>query len=272
MVEKIKQALERAYKERSGKSRTAGSGDDGSPRLDIFGDWSETDVLEKAIHAKISTKHLALNRIVTFDNTDASVESYRLLRTQLIQKIKSNNLRSIGISSPNENEGKTLTSINLAISLAKTADINTILIDGDITRPSLHRVLGIESKAGLVDLLKEEASLSDVLLKLDVGNLWLVPGCLNELSLLDHINPVRIEELLKILTSSKKNLVIVDLPPVLSKDDTLAIAACLDGVILVAEEGKTKTEEVARSAELLKQGNLIGTVMNKYSRHQSTYY
>jgi capsular exopolysaccharide synthesis family protein len=271
VVEKIKQALERAYQERTGIS-VRSQEDSIATGFDMLGGSSASDVLRDAETRKIDTKNLALKRIITFDNSDSGVESYRLLRTQLIRKMQVDHLVSIGITSPNANEGKTLTSVNLAISLAKTADIDVILVDGDITHPSVHNVLGINSKYGLVDLLKGDAGLPDAVLKLNIPNLWLIPGRFEGVSLLDSANSNRIESLVNNLTFSERNLVIFDLPPVLSKDDTLAIAACLDGIILVVEEGSTKSDEVSRSVELLKQGTLIGTVMNKYSRHQMTYY
>ena len=272
MVEKIKQALERAYLERTGVSRSRPQAGGTSFNEDVLQGVHTQEILQNANVKNIDTKRLALNRIITIDNSDAAVESYRLLRTQLIRRMQTDALATIGITSPNANEGKTLTSVNIAISLAKTADIDVVLVDGDITNPSVHNVLGISSENGLVDLLKGEVTLSEAVLKLNVPNLWLIPGRLEKISLLEQANPSRIEDLVKSLTFSERNLVIVDLPPVLSKDDTLAIAACLDGIILVVQEGSTKSNEVSRSVELLKQGNLIGTVMNKYSRHQMTYY
>ncbi len=272
MVEKIKQALERAYQERkTTSSRSLGGGMAGNA-ADMLGGISIEEILRDAEVKNIDAKRLALNRVITYDNSDPGVESYRLLRTQLIRMMKTDNLNAIGITSPNANEGKSLTSVNLAISLAKTADIDVILVDGDITHPSVHDILGINSKYGLVDLLTNDVGLQSAILKLNIPNLWLIPGRYENMSLLDQTNPNQIEELVHNLKISDRNLTIVDLPPVLSKDDTLALAACLDGIILVVQEGSTKSDEVSRSVELLKQGNLIGTVLNKYSRHQMTYY
>lgn len=272
MVEKIKQALERAFQERTGKVRLNIQGGNISRDSIVLGEGSAADILNNAEIKEVDTKRLALNRVITFDNSDAGVESYRLLRTQLIRRMQTEQLATIGITSPNANEGKTLTSVNLAISLAKTADIDVIIIDGDITHPSVQDVLGIECKYGLIDILKNEIQLSDATFKLNIPNLWLIPGRYEDISLMDQANANLIEDLVDCLTFSPRNLVVVDLPPVLSKDDTLALASCLDGVILVVQEGSTKSDEVTRSVDLLKQGNLIGTVMNKYSRKQMAYY
>ena len=272
MVEKIKQALERAYQERTGKVRLNTQGKRSSSDSISLGEGSPADILQNAELREVNTQQLALNRVITFDNSDVGVESYRLLRTQLIRKMQSDQFATIGITSPNANEGKTLTSVNLSISLAKTADIDVIIVDGDITHPSVHSVLGIECKHGLVDILKNNIQLSDAILKLNIPNLWVIPGRYEDISLMDQANANLIEDLVNCLTFSPRNLVIVDLPPVLSKDDTLALASCLDGVILVVQEGSTKSDEVTRSVDLLKQGKLIGTVMNKYSRRQMAYY
>lgn len=254
MVEKIKQALERAYRER------------GNPEASVSG------LLSNAKTHQVDPNLLLANRIITFHDTDSNIESYRLLRTQLLRKLKTDRLTSIGITSANANEGKSLTSVNLAISLAKSADVNVMLIDGDIAHPTIHSLFGIDPECGLVDLLKGDVKLDDVIISLSIPNLWLIPGRYENGSLLDQASSHQIEAMIDNVKDNRQNIIIVDLPPILAKDDTMAIAAHLDGTILVVEEGSTKADEVARAAVLLKQNNLIGCVLNKFSRYEVEFY
>ena len=92
------------------------------------------------------------------------------------------------------------------------------------------------------------------------------------MSLLDKANISKIKNLISGLSVPTLRLVIVDLPPVLGKDDTLAIAAHLDGILMVVEEGATKSDSVLRAVELLKSYNLIGSVLNKFNGYHATYY
>jgi len=254
VVEKIKQALERAYRER--ENPTA----------------SLPELLANARYYEVDLDRLKENRIITFHDTNSNIESYRLLRTQLLNKFKTDNITSFGITSANVGEGKSLTALNLAISLAKSADIHVMLIDGDIAHPSIHKLLEITPKRGLIDMLKEGVELEDAVLRTNIPNLWIIPGGLEKDDMQDRVSTGPMELLINSLSDNNRNIVIVDLPPVLAKDDTMAIVGHLDATILVVEEGATKKDEVARAAELLKQNNLIGCVFNKFSRHQIAFH
>jgi Mrp family chromosome partitioning ATPase len=121
-------------------------------------------------------------------------------------------------------------------------------------------------------LLKGDVRLDDVIISLSIPNLWVIPGRYENGSLLDQASSRQIEVMIDSVKDNNQNIIIVDLPPILAKDDTMAIASHLDGTILVVEEGSTQSDEVSRAAELLKQNNLIGCVLNKFSRYQVEFY
>ena len=295
MVEKIKQALDRAYREREAVLRGSGSPASigGVPATQaqrvqqppppaplpaespatapLFSNAME-DLLENARHFEVNTRLLPSRRVVTYDDSHPAIESYRLLRTQLLQRHDQEKINSIGITSPNPDEGKTLTSVNLAISLARSADLRVILLDADISNPSTHALFGMRVEHGLIDYLGGTVGLEKLLLKLNIPNLWFIPGRIVRESLIERTGMSSFEELISILSSDERNLIIADLPPVLAKDDTLALATRLDGLVMVVEEGATRTAEIDRSVDLLRQCNLVGTVFNKFSRKQQTYY
>lgn len=249
MVEKIKVALERAYRERENPATTL------------------SKLLKQARVHEIDPQRLLDKRVIAVDETGehSALESYRLLRTHLLSKLESGQLSSIGITSANAGEGKTLTALNLAISLAKAVDSNVMLVDGDVMSPSIHKLLDINPDAGLVDLLNGKAKLDDVIIRTRIPNLWFVTGRNSSDGLLDQSGWKRIKSLIQVFAANHRNIVVVDLPPVLVKEDAYSLAAHLDGIILVVDCGETTSDEVLRAQELLKQNNLIGSVLNKYS-------
>ena len=249
MAEKIKLALERAYRDRKNPATTL------------------SELLDHAKVYEIDPQRLLDKRVIAFDEAGdhSELESYRLLRTHLLSKLESGQLSSIGITSANTGEGKSLTALNLAISLAKAADSNVLLVDGNVMSPSIHKLLDINPDAGLVDLLNDKAKLDEVIVRTSISNLWFVTGCDNGDSLSNQSGWKRIKSLIQIFAASHHSIVVVDLPPVLVKEDAFSLAAHLDGIILVVECGETTSDEVLRAQELLKQNNLIGSVLNKYS-------
>jgi len=249
LAEKIKLALERAFRERKNPAATLST------------------LLEHAKLHELDPQRLLDKRVITFDETGdhRELESYRLLRTHLLSKLESGQLSSIGITSANTGEGKTLTALNLAISLAKAVDSNVMLVDGDVMSPSIHELLDINPDAGLLDLLNDKAKLDEVIFRTRIPNLWLVTGRNGSDGLLEQSGWKRVKSLIQIFAASQGSIVIVDLPPVLIKEDAYFLATHLDGIILVVECGETRSDEVLRAQELLKQNNLIGSVLNKYS-------
>ena len=248
MVEKIKQALERAYLERAEPESTI------------------SELLTEAVFHKVDPQWLVDHRIISFQGEDSNTESYSLLGTQLQSELDAGDLVSLGVTSANKGEGKSLTALNLAINLTKTAEQNIILIDGDLMHPSIHGLLNIHPKCGLIDYLIQEVGLSDILCKTNIPNLWVIPGRFEPVELSEQAHASQFEQLLNRLSDVKHNVVIVDLPSVLGKGDAIATAAHLDAVIFVVENGETKTDEVTRSVALLTQSNIIACVLNKVNR------
>ena len=252
MVEKIKQALERAYSERANLKTPI------------------SELLTSAKHYQIDLDQLFDNRIVTLQSDSRIAESYNLLGAKLRSKLDTEKFISLGITSANPGEGKTVTAINIALNQAKIAEQNVILIDGDLVHPSIQRELNMQSKYGLIDLLDENIDLLDenielteIIFRTNIPKLWVIPGRFEKDLSSEQPSLNKMNTLIESLADGDRNILIVDLPPVLGNDDTLAITTHLDATILVVENGKTKADEVSRSVALLKQANLIGCVLNK---------
>lgn len=209
---------------------------------------------------------LRQNRIITGDTRDDYARAYKVLRTQVSQRMRSHGWRTLAVTSPGPREGKTMTAINLSVSLALEASHTVLLVDTDLHQPSVHTYFGFDVEFGLRDHLQEAVPIEQILVHPDIRRLVVLPGgapMTNSSEMLSSPTMLRLVQELKRRYPSR--LVIFDLPPVLTSDDVLAFAPYVDASLLVIEEGKTLREDAARAAELLQASNqnLIGTVLNR---------
>ncbi|HET8696287.1 MAG TPA: hypothetical protein VFO94_02300, partial [Gammaproteobacteria bacterium] len=102
---------------------------------------------------KLDPSVLEWNRIVIDDTSGASA-AYKVLRTRVLQRMRRNGWRTLGVTGTCPNEGKSLTAINLAMNLARQSGTSVVLVDMDLRKPSIHRHLGLSAKYGIGDHLR----------------------------------------------------------------------------------------------------------------------
>jgi protein-tyrosine kinase len=223
-------------------------------------------------HITLSKEHLQSQHVLcgrALGSEDpATSDQYRLLRTRVVQSMRQQGWRSVGITSSGPRVGKSLTAINLAISMARDDAYSVVLVDADLRRPSTAEILGISEGLGLIDYLASDIGLDAVLLRPDVVNLTILPGRSDQSGkaapeLLTSNKMTALFD--SLLGRSRSTLVVVDLPPILLGDDVVGIAPLLDCLLVVIEEGKTEIQELRRAAELIKEFKIVGTVLNKSS-------
>lgn len=213
---------------------------------------------------------LQLHRIQTGRESNQVSDAYKILRTQVIHRLRENNWNVLGVTSPKDGEGKTLTSINLAIALAAEPTQTVLLVDADLRAPHLHEELGLESNEGLTEFLLDGRSIEDMLIFPDLGRLILLLGGRGT----DHSSDVLTSPRMSALGKELKHryasrIVIFDLPPVLDQADVLAFTPQLDALLLVVEDGKTTESEFQQAMQTLKGSvPILGTVLNKVGRDQ----
>lgn len=216
------------------------------------------------------------NRLIihSSDERQAAQGAYRMLRTRLMRIMRSNNWRILGVSSIGPTEGKTYTSINLAISIAAEAGQEAILVDLDLRRPSVYDCMGIpaESFVSIREFIEnKERDISDLLINPGIDRL----GCMLSSDPLSRSSDVlaspRGTQLFSDLRgrTDPKTVVIVDLPPLLSADDALAVSPMLDGLLLVVAEGQAERSDLLEARRLVEEFNLVGTVLNKSNEKDS---
>lgn len=195
----------------------------------------------------------------------AVAEAYKLLRTHIFQRTKAEGHNTLMISGPRQGEGKTLTAINLAISIAQEVDQTVLLVDADLRSPSIHRYFGIRRGEGLVDHLSAGVPLSELLIHPEgLGKFVLLPGGRPSTQAAELINSPMMADLVQELKNYYPNrYVLFDLPPLLTFADALAFAPLVDGIVVVVEAGKTSREDIEACKVRLKKFNLLGFVLNK---------
>lgn len=222
----------------------------------------------------ISERMLTKNRIIAGMESGIEVDAYRKLRTRVLKKMKDKNWNALAVTSPAPGAGKTLTAINLAISVAMEVDKTVLLIDADLRQSSINKYFNLPTTTkGLSDYLTSDLPLNLLLLNPGIGRLIILPGgkpIRNSSEMLSSPKMKRLVEEVK--TRYDSRYVIFDLPPILASDDAMGFAPRIDATLLVAEDGVTSEEELKRSVGLLEDANLIGTVLNKSREPMDDYY
>lgn len=204
------------------------------------------------------------NRIVSALPDHELTDVYRVLRTRILQNMNASNWNSLAITSPASGCGKTLTAINLAISLSREINRSVLLADFDLRNPSIHEYFDYQPECGLSDYLLHERPLSDILFSPSIDRLTILPGREAIVNSSEMLRSPQMECLIEELKGdSTERLVLFDLPPILALDDAIAFKPYPDALLLVAEDGETKKDDLLKSIDMLSGTPLIGTVLNK---------
>ncbi len=191
---------------------------------------------------------------------DPASESYRVLRTNIHFATVDAPARTLLVTSANPGEGKTTTAANLAFAMAMDGR-NVILVDTDLRRPSLHKLLDIPALPGLTDVLLGHSPLApqEIMSGLSVLTAGSTPPNPGEL-----LNSRKFRNLVSELTE-RADVVIFDSPPILVAADSAILASQMDGTILVVETGVTKKTNARRALQLLRQARatVLGAAYNK---------
>lgn len=205
------------------------------------------------------------------ERDEGVVAAYRMLRTRLLHKIRSQKWTTIGITSTAPGEGKTLTALNLSFSLAREKNSEVVLLDLDMRNPSICKTLDLAPPRELREFFEQSATPNDFFFTIGQDNLVIAGQNTPTGQASELLASSRFEELLAHVKDSTVNpIVLIDLPPVLSTDDVLVLAPRLDALLLVVAEGKTDRGALDKATEMLSEFQLAGVVLN-HSRDRSGY-
>jgi len=200
--------------------------------------------------------------------------AYKMLRTQVLRRLKELKATTLAVLSASNGEGKTLSAINLAVAIAADPGYSALLVDLDLRNPSVHRRFGFEPELGVEDCLEDRQAVRQAMVRVaGYDRLVLLPArrrveLSSELLAADRIS----ELVLELRTRYPNRIVIFDLPPVLLADDALAFSRNIQAGLFVVAEGVTIREDIARSMALLRHVPIVGTVLNRSRDSAGAYY
>lgn len=217
---------------------------------------------------------LERNRVIGFGGAGTNaLSAYRMIRTRLLQSMRSNGWRTIAVSSAGMGEGKSLTAINLALSISREGNQNVFLVDLDMRRPSMGRYLGVNPRHGVQEYFEGAVEAKDIFFRIGPPGLAIAAATEARDASSELLSSDRLPQLIEHVSSEDPNAVVLfDMPPLLLADDVLAVAPRVDALLLVATEGKTKRHDLATATELVSQFGLAGIVLNRSSETIAHYY
>lgn len=273
-MERIKQAMERARAERQSRALITPSGEATRVRfIEGRGRKTATDARVDYTRTAIvptDPRQLRERRVILSDDADEQgpvASAYRVLRTHILQRMRANGWKTLGVTSPTAQDGKTLTAINLAISLAREVNQTILLVDMDLKRPSIGRYFVDGPMPGIGDYLVNETDIADLLIHPGIERLVVLPGN-DALTLPSELlsSPRAAQLVAELKGRYDDRLILFDLPPLFAGDEVLAFQPYLDALLLVVEEGKVSKEDLQRATQLLGDRNILGMVLNNRGR------
>ena len=206
-------------------------------------------------------------RLITNAADSVVTEYYRRLRTKILQQQATKPFRSLLVVSPSPQEGKTVTVLNLGLSFATLPSFKVLVVDGDLRRGNVGKLLGVENHLGLTNLLDGSATLEDTVLKCDEIPVHFLTRGNSKVPPAELLHSPQLGRQLRSL-SEKFDLVLVDSAPVNLITDTQLLAGSTDAILLVARAFATTRKSLELTIQDLSQFRIIGTVLNGGPRTQ----
>lgn len=214
----------------------------------------------------LDPKHLKAMRIVADDVADPRSRAFEMLRTQVFRKMSEAHHQTLGITSPSAGCGKTVCTINLALSIARLPERSITLVDLDLRKPQIASYLGLDDRPGVDDVLRGRAPLEDIVIVPEIGRgrFRIIPTYNASRNAAELIASSRMAELVELLRAQDPSgIILFDLPPVLAVDDVISFLPQLDSVLLVVASGQTTVSDIANSERLLGTKEVMGILLNK---------
>jgi capsular exopolysaccharide synthesis family protein len=206
-------------------------------------------------------RNIAHVQFTSKDSVEPAEESYRVLRTRLLRMRSAKGLRSIVITSAVQGEGKTLTSLNLALCCAQLHEMRILLVDADIRSFGLSQALDAPRGLGLANILAGECTPEQAVLATDNPNLYVLSSGSCGTSAAELFATRRWPEFVGWCNETFK-LTLMDSPPVLHLSDVELITASCDGALMVVRAQQTKRQTLEKCAGQLDSKKLLGIVYN----------
>ena len=265
-MSRIEAALEKASQMRNNKHAFETVGKAAAPASSTLSSATQYTLPTEA------AMNLSSPMLVTATDPHSPVaEEYRKLKSVLVSMTHHDTFRNtLLVTSSVSGEGKSVTALNLAISMAQEFDHTVLLVDADLRKPSLHGYFGIEPEIGLADCLQDGVDLGDALIKTGIGKLTLLPSGKPVRNPAELFSAQRMKELVQEMKHRYPDrYIIIDTPPVLLFAETLSLSHLVDGVIFLVREGMATVQNINEALATLKGALVLGMVYNDVSQETS---
>ena len=205
------------------------------------------------------------------DKDSLAAEKFRFLAVRLRQMRQVRNLKRVLITSSVPKEGKSTVAANLACALGRRVRQRTLLIDGDLRRPSLSNLFSLGKIPGLCEWLQGDSGPAESIYHLEDVGVWILPAGSTPRNPLELMQSGRLSVLMNQL-STWFDWIIIDSPPVLPLADTSVWARLADGVLLVTRQGTSEKRQLQRGLEVIERTKLIGAILNSSSNASHNHY
>ena len=205
---------------------------------------------------------------------------YRQIKRPLVAAVRGKatpqvpNARVIMVASALPGEGKTFTSVNLALSMAMERDISVLLVDGDIAKADISRTFGLESDPGLMDLLIDESrDLASVIVPTSARGLSVLPAGRQSMTATESLSSRRMESVIaELLSREPSRIVLFDSPPLLLTTESRALISMAGQIVLVVRAEETSQQAVADALASIGEGKSVGLVLNQCQSSPAHFY
>ena len=260
-MSKITKALERSAIERASKQTgDAVLAKEQTGEVDIAQQAQELEKVKDK--KKVIISRIDPHIISYYQPRSPISEQYRILRTNTQSLSPKAPPRTILFTSSTQREGKTVTAVNLAVSMSHNPAKRILLVDADLRRGSVANYIGVQVKTGLSQYLANGTGLEEIILKTEIENLDVLPAGKTPRNPSELLDSEKSRELLKTL-KSRYDYVIVDSPPAMPLADAAVLSSQVDGVVLVIQSGRTQRNVVRETQALLSQiqARMLGFVL-----------
>ena len=200
-----------------------------------------------------------------------AAEQYRQLRTRIAHTEGAQNLRTVLVTSPQKGEGKSITSANLALTIAQELQRRVVIVEADLRKPSLRHLFGLPPGPGLSEYLSGAADLQEVMRFLPDHNLTVIDAGTTPANPAELLGSTAMRRLLDQLRT-RFDRVILDTPPVLPLADVAVLAPLVDGTLMVVRAGVTPKPAIENALRAFDSSRLLGVVLNESGMEEDYRY
>ncbi len=215
---------------------------------------------------ELDSAYLQSKRMIAYDRKDLRSRSFDILRAQVLRSMDLKGWKTLAVTSPTPSCGKTLTAINLALSLARQSERQVFLVDMDLRKPQVADCLGLIGDEGVLGVLEGHLTLTSAIIQARIGNCkFEVLPTARSLHSSDLMGSRAMSAFFQEIEKQgrRSRIVILDLPPLLTGDDAIAILPHVDCVLLVAAVGTSTVSEIEECNKHLESTDVVRFVLNK---------